>query len=154
MVTDFLSNNGQTEGSSGNSCLPSFRYSQKFEEMCPYYMLLGMSYEEYWDGDNLLPRYYKKMEELRKERVNSELWLQGLYIYEALLDSAPVLNALSAKKKPIPYRDTPIPVTESESKRAEEAAKAKKIKITKDAIYAMMASVNKQFEKGGNDDGN
>jgi hypothetical protein len=74
--------------------------------------------------------------------------------HEALLDIAPVLNALSAKKKPIPYRDTPIPVTESESKRAEEAAKAKKIKITKDAIYAMMASVNKQFEKGGNDDGN
>jgi hypothetical protein len=155
LVTDLLSDDHSSGGGGADSRLPPFRYSDKFEEMCAYYMSIGMTYDEYWNGDNLLPRYYRQMDELRKERMNYESWLQGVYIYEALINAAPVLNALSARKKPFPYRDTPIPITQAEDKRLKEQEKEKLMKNGVEAMRIMMADFNKRFneKKGGNNDG-
>ncbi|MBO5032393.1 MAG: hypothetical protein J6D08_11000 [Lachnospiraceae bacterium] len=117
-----------------------------------------MSYQDYWDGDNLMPKFYRQKHEYDKERMNYELWLQGAYLYEAVLDAAPALNPLSKKNKPFPYRSTPIPITEGESKYKKEMEKKKKLENGKQAMRAMMANFNRQFQekqkKGGEvDDG-
>ena len=31
----------------------SFRYTERFEEECGYYLSIGMTYHDYWDGDLL-----------------------------------------------------------------------------------------------------
>ena len=133
--------------------LPLLRYGDKFEELCPYYMSLGMSYHDYWDGDNCMTKYYREADELRKERRNSEMWLQAAYIYEALLDASPVFNPLSKKNKPFPYRSEPIPITAAGSKQSEERKKKKQLEDGKAAMRVMMAAINKRFEenrkKGG-----
>ena len=69
--------------------------------------------------------YYRQMDEVRKERVNSEMWLQAAYIYEALLDASPVFNPLSRKNKPIPFRSEPFPIANA-GKQAEERKNKKK----------------------------
>ena len=121
--------------------------------MCPYYMSLGMSYHDYWDGDNCMTKYYREADELRKERRNSEMWLQAAYIYEALLDASPVFNPLSKKNKPFPFRSEPIPITAAGSKQSEERRKKKQLEDGKAAMRVMMAAINKRFEenrkKGG-----
>lgn len=144
MVTDLLPDD--QEGG-GESRLPSLRYGQKFEELCGYYMSIGMTYEDYWDGDNCKTKYYRKMDELRKERRNYDLWLQGAYFYEALLDASPAFNPMSAKKKPFPYRETPIPITKHESEKVEERTKEKQMQSGKDAMRILMAEINKRFEE-------
>ena len=63
-----------------------------------------MTYDQYWNGDANLPRYYRKADKIRQERINAEAWLHGLYIYEALCDVAPVMVAFPKKgAKPKPY---------------------------------------------------
>ena len=52
------------------------KYGEVFNTHFPYYLSIGMTEEQYWDGDNLLPRVFRKAEELRRDRQNSYLWLQ------------------------------------------------------------------------------
>lgn len=105
-----------------------------------------MTYEEYWDGDNELPKIYRKKHEYEKEERNFWLWLQGAYIYEAVLDASPVLNALSKKKKPITYRSEPIPLSDKENTLLSEEKNNRKMKNGIEAMKAMMVNVNRRFE--------
>lgn len=145
LVTGLPSGTGGDGGTSRPSSL--FRYGDKFEELCSYYMSLGMSYHDYWDGAADMVKYYREADEINKERRNSELWLQAAYIYEALLDASPVFNPLSKKHKPFPFRSEPIPITNTGNKQAEERAKKKRIENGKEAMRAMMAAINSRFKK-------
>lgn len=145
MVTDLPSESGGDGGIGRPS--PIVRYGDKFEELCGYYMSLGMSYHDYWDGDNCMTKYYREAEEIKKERRNSEMWLQAAYIYEALLDASPVFNPLSKKNKPFPFRSEPIPITSSGSKKSEERKKKQMLENGKEAMRAMMAAFNERFKK-------
>lgn len=145
MVTDLPSDDDGGGGTHRPS--PLLRYGDKFEELCGYYMSLGMSYHDYWDGDNCMTKYYREAEEIKKERRNSELWLQAAYIYEALLDASPVFNPLSKKNKPFPFRSEPIPITASGSKKSEERKKKQRLENGKEAMRAMMAAINDRFKK-------
>ena len=136
-----------TGGSEPNSSAPSFTYTEKFYELFPYYLSIGMTAEQYWDGDCTLTRYYRKADEIRKERRNEELWLQGMYIYEALCDVSPVLHAFAKKgTKPIAYSDKPYAISEKQHERVEEEKERKRIEKGKKFMEALMQSTNKRFE--------
>lgn len=132
-------------------------YDKTFDEYCAYYMSIGMSYDDYWDGDCCKAKYYREMDKLIKKRRNEELWLQGLYIYNILINVSPVFNPLSTRKKPYPYFDIPIPISSDESKAAEQIRNQKKLENGKEAMRAMMIALNKQFtdksEERRQDDG-
>ena len=130
------------------------RYTDKFEELCPMYMSLGMTYSDYWDGDCVLTKYYRKKYELDRDRKNFELWLQGMYIYEALLDVYPVLNPLSKEKKPIPYRSEPIPLNNAENEKIKERENLKKLEDGRRAMMTLMDGINMRFKEKGVKDGN
>ena len=136
-----------TEESGQASSLSSFTYTEKFYELFPYYLAIGMTSEQYWDGDCTLPKYYRKAEELRNERRNQELWLQGMYVYEAICDVAPILHAFAKKgTKPTPYASKPYPLTEKQVEREEEEKQRKISEKGKRFMEAMAASINKKFE--------
>ena len=135
-----------TEGSGQSGSPPSFTYTDKFYELFPYYLSIGMTPEQYWEGDCTLVKYYRKAEELRNEKRNQELWLQGVYIYEALCDVSPVLHAFAKKgTKPTPYSVKPYPLTKEQSRKDEEAKQRKLAEKGKRFMEAMAASINKKF---------
>ena len=106
-----------------------------------------MTPEQYWDGDPALAKYYRKAEELRRKRRNEELWLQGMYIYEALCDVSPVMNAFAKRgTKPRPYSDHPYALTVKE--RDDERVLREKQDREKARKYmeAKMAAINKRFK--------
>lgn len=85
-------------------------------------MSIGMTYDEFWNQDVRLVEAYRKAAELRDKRRNREMWLQGMYFYEALCDASPLFR-FSMKKgtvKPEPYVKEPYPITEAEVKAREE----------------------------------
>ena len=131
----------------GGQSVPIFNsYTKLFYDQFPYYLSIGMTPEQYWDGDSLLAKYYRKAEELRRKRRNEELWLQGMYIYEALCDVSPVMNAFAKKgTKPRPYADHPYAITRGEM--ADEKAMKEKRERDKARRYmeAKMAAINKRF---------
>lgn len=126
---------------------PILRYSDEFEKMCGYYLSMGMSYHDYWDGDNCMVRYYRDKFERETTRANYLAWLQGAYIYEALIDVSPAFNPLSSRHKPFPYRDDLIPITSAQSKATQERVNNQKMQNGKEAMRALAAEFNKRFKE-------
>lgn len=99
MGSEFLSGEPQEKPKS---------YSEIFDECFPYYLSIGMTCEEYWEGDSALPIFYRKAQKLRNDTENQKAWLQGMYFYEALCNVSPVLHAFAKKgAKPYPYPSKP-----------------------------------------------
>ena len=136
-----------TEEVGQQSSSSSFTYTDKFYELFPYYLSIGMTPEQYWESDCTLVKYYRKAEELRNEKRNQELWLQGMYVYEAICDVAPILHAFAKKgTKPTPYSSKPYPLNEKQIKRNEEEKQRKLAEKGKRFMEAMAASINKKYE--------
>lgn len=154
LVTSSSSARPITRGGGLTGRQPLFRYKDRFDEAFPFYLSIGMTPGQYWDGDATLTVAYRKAHEITRERRNEELWLQGLYVYEAILNTAPVTSAFSKVKKPLPYRSEPIPLTEQKAKELEEAANQKKLEEGRDVFRQMVAEFNKSFKEGGKADGN
>ena len=131
----------------GRSVPFSNSYTTKFYEVFPYYLSIGMSPEQYWDGDPMLAKYYRQADEIRRTRRNQELWLQGMYIYEALCDVSPVLNAFAKKgTKPNPYIDHPYPLSNKDIKAEKKLREQRDREKAKQYMEAQMAKLNKRFE--------
>lgn len=144
MVSDLLSSK---EGSGGDSTTaPLKSYSKIFTDLFPYYLSLGMSEEQYWDGDNLLVIAYRKADEIRTNRRNQDMWLQGSYFYEALCRVSPILHSFAKKgTKPIPYVSEPFALNEKQSETKQQAKEKKTFDKGKALMEGFMAAHNKKF---------
>ena len=86
-----------------------------FYKVFPQYLVMGMSYDQFWCDDCLLVKYYREADELRRRRENFGYYLQGAYVYDALLRIAPVLHAFAKKgTKATPYLKEPYVLSEKE----------------------------------------
>ena len=108
-----------------------------FEECFPFYLAIGMSYAEYWEGDSKLARYYRKAYQIKQEEINNTAWLQGMYVYDAI--STALHNALRGmgKNKP-PVKDYAKQPYEFKNKVKTEAEKAKEVQIEQEKAAAWM----------------
>jgi hypothetical protein len=106
-----------------------------FEENFPFYLAIGMSFAEYWEGDCSLARYYRKAYQIKQEEFNNNAWLQGLYIYDAV--STVVYNALKGKNDPS-KRYTEKPYDLRPDKEKSEAEKAREVEIEQEKAAAWM----------------
>ena len=112
-------------------------YSQIFEESFPFYLAIGMSYAEYWEGDPKLAQYYRKAYQIKQEEINNNAWLQGMYIYDAV--STALHNALRGmgKTKP-PAKDYAKQPYEFNKRNKTEQEKAKEVEIEQEKAAAWM----------------
>ena len=108
-----------------------------------------MTYEQFWEQDCELVKYYRKSAEIKESIKNREAWIQGAYIYEALCNVAPILHAFAKKgTKPAPYRDTPYTLVSQNDKHA-KAESGNQDKKAKAFMEVFMLSTNKRFQKKG-----
>lgn len=128
--------------------IPSFSYTKAIYSRFAFHLAIGMTEEQYFDGDSTLAKYYREADELRKERMNQELWLQGMYIYDAMSRLSPILKAFAkAGTKPMPYVEEPYPINDKSKKESEE--KKEKAMSDKGLRYMQdyMLKANKQLEE-------
>lgn len=85
-----------------------------------------MTFDQYWYGDVRMTRAFVEADRLRQERMNTELWLQGLYVFDAM--SASLQNSHRTKQSdPIakyaekPYDIFPKQETKQEKEQREES---------------------------------
>lgn len=102
-------------------------YGEILDELCVFYMSIGVTYEEFWYGDYTKLKYILKAYEMRQERelekLNESCYLAGLYNYNAFSSVIYTFGwALGGKKgsKPPGYLTAPIPFTENEKNREKE----------------------------------
>lgn len=101
------------------------KYSEIFDEYCPFFINIGMPLSEYWDGDCSLTRYYRKAYELKRDNDDYNAWLNGAYVYEALSVSLYNMFGRGKGKQAIEYAKEPYRVKlNRENKKAEAEAQA------------------------------
>ena len=112
-----------------------------------------MSYKEYWQMDCELVRAYRKAYEYKQEYDNSQLWLQGLYIYRAMEAQRPGWAFYASKpQRPEKYLEKPLAVTEELRKQYAHEETMKMAEQFKAAFSARNKRLNTQEE--GEDYGN
>lgn len=111
-------------------------------------MSIGMSYDEFWNQDVALVRVYRKADELKQRRQNQIAWLQGMYIYQALCDVAPIFHAFAKKgTKPIPYVEEPYPITAAEIEERKQQELRKKEARMKAEFAAFAEQMRRKMPK-------
>lgn len=152
MVSDSFSCEGNE---SDKDSVPFISYTEQFYSHLPFYLSIGMTYEQYWNEDCCLVKYYRESFKLQRDRDNERMWLQGMYIYEALCDVSPVLRAFAKKgTKPIEYSTQPYAITKEEIERRhveKEKAKYEQIKAKTNAFAIKFNALMAQRKEVEND---
>lgn len=121
---------------------PQVTYTEQFEEHFPYYLSIGMSYEQFWDGDCWLTKYYRDAHKLRVKRDNEHAWLIGRYVYDAVCAVSPLLHAFAKNgTKPHPYLERPYPSSMEEARERE----IQKLKEAAEGFRAFVEAKNAQL---------
>lgn len=117
---------------------------ETFEQACPYYMMFGMTYEQYWDGDISAHKAYRKRylleDEQRKLSQNLSAWLNGLYVARA------IGSAFNGKKSAYPKE--PIKMFTTMEERREEKRLEKEaatMNRAKASMEIFMVNFNKRM---------
>lgn len=125
---------------------PQLSATEIFMEAFPQLLALGMSAHEFWDEDCQLVKSYKEAHKIRQQIENQNMWLQGAYVYQAILNVTPVMHAFAKRgSKAIPYPEEPFPITKDDLARAEEREREKKKAEIQARISAWAATVNQQM---------
>jgi hypothetical protein len=72
-----------------------------------------MSYEQFYKGPTKLTVAYRKAHYERRDRANFDAYLQAFYIRDAMINIAPMFNALSKEKQIKPWLDKPYQLRET-----------------------------------------
>ena len=114
--------------------------TEVFEECFPFYLAIGMSYAEDWEGDSSLTRYFRKAYKIKQEQDNNNAWLQGLYFYDAI--STALHNAMRGmgKSKP-PAKDYAKQPYELFKKKKTEVELAQEVEIEQQKAAAWMENL-------------
>ena len=131
------------------------------DEMCSFFMSIGMSYKDYWEGENALPDFYFRAYKMKWERemddANVKAWLNGYYDFAAY--SIALSNAFASKDDtPSQYFDKPQPLishggkpvekSQEEIEKEQEIARLR-VKIALDNFTRCVNNDILKIDKGG-----
>lgn len=107
-----------------------------------------MTWEQYWYGDVWAVEYYQKAEKLRMKTFNSQAHLIGLYVYEAICDASPLMNAFAKEgTKATPYRTKPYDIFNKEKSEEKTEKQEENEALLADAYMRQMVRAGKNWGK-------
>lgn len=99
-----------------------------------------MTYDNFWHDDVNMVRAYRKANEMNRRRQNEALWVQGMYIREAL---ASTVGNMFSKTSKFEYPAEPYPITEAQVEEKRE----KDRKVVEDRIKADLFAMAERMRK-------
>ena len=114
-------------------------------------MSLGMSYTDYWEGENCLPNFYLRAYNERRRREtedqNFAAWLNGMYAANAF--GVVLSNAFAKSGSPrSEYPEKPFEIFPHEKTEAEQEAEREEVlKRIERSLSAMTAASKQIFGK-------
>lgn len=108
------------------------------------YMMMGMTYEQYWHSDYDVYRFYRKAWKARREEENKRDWLLGAYFYNAV--GTAIGNAFRKKGARVQnYVEEPWPIFPL-SKEEAEAKEQKELERMDEQLHAWAQRMKAQEE--------
>jgi len=145
-LTAIPSSTVENAGCDDSNILTPGRYRDLFDKVFPSYLAMGMTYDEFYRQDHTLAIAYRIAFKRKRDRDNENFWLQGAYVYEAIMRVAPLLIPFNEHPKPMPYLDKPYDLGTSE----EQAGNTKQKAVADKGLAYMQAQMikfNKKFGK-------
>ena len=111
-------------------------------EYLPHCLAIGITEGEFWKLNIRKLRPYLKAEEIKRDRMNEEAWLMGLYVFKAV---NVVANNILSKKgtKPQEYFDKPIRIRPYSEQELEEQRK-QQLQHTIDYLNSLKCTKDKK----------
>ena len=129
-------------------------YGDTFDEAFPHYLVMGMTAEQYWDGESSLKIAYRKAYRMRIENerrlADQNGWYMGQYIMQAIAAVPLFVAGFNTKGAHIPdYPDKPFLEKAEEEKREKENQKKQEdqSKLAMAMFQSMVAKLNRNIEK-------
>ena len=129
-------------------------YGEIFDECFPHYLAMGMTPEQFWDGESFLKPAYRKAYALKIENDQRmqdwHAWNTGQYIVKALQAVPLFVGGLNTKGVNLPkYPEKPFIAEAEEKKKAEEKLKKAEArrKYEEDQQKLAMALLQAAFTK-------
>lgn len=118
--------------------------AQLFQRDCPYFMALGMSWDQYWFGDVRASGAFIEANRLRQEQGNTAAWLQGMYCYSALCCA--LQNTFRKKSDPpARYPDQPYDIFPKQETKQEREAREEQERIQARLYMSQMMRAGKNW---------
>lgn len=146
LVSDLPSN----YGGEGNEPPSPFAYTNLFKKTLPQYLAMGMTPEQFYYGDCELTCAYREAYELKQSEYNYHAWMQGMYVYEAIGDNAPLFHVFSKNPRPLPYPEKPY--GEEEPEEVQQVKEDNRMQNGINFMTAAMTMINNTI-KGGKENG-
>lgn len=115
-------------------------------------MAIGMTYDEYWYGDVRMTGAFIEADKLRQKQKNTEMWLMGLYVYDAISRLAPILNGFAKDPKAKDYPKMPYGEKEKKKDEPSEQEVANE-RLKSQLFFENWARATSKRMKGGGADG-
>lgn len=128
----------------GESSSEGLTLGQFIRQQCPYYLSMGVSWDDYWYGDYRKLPYFRKAYELKREEINQQLWLQGVYILRAIGSIIPDCE---------PYPTEPLPLTDEAAQAQAERRRQIEIDNARAYMETAMHNINLKRRQGGEQNG-
>lgn len=123
---------------------------EAFDKVFPDYLIMGMTPEQFWDGESWLKKHYRAAYRQRvrnEERIrDQQAWLMGIYVRDALQSVAMLVNGFVPKgASPMPYPETPM--LEKAEKEKAQADKKKQEELQMQRAMAMFQAMTSGFNR-------
>lgn len=113
------------------------------------YLAMGMTWTQFWEDEPKLAIAYRNAEMIRKRRKNEELWLEGIYVAEALNSTVGNMFSKGAKHQ---YPAEPFPITADEQQERREREEKARMERMKAAFIAKSLQMNTKLGGKPNDE--
>lgn len=123
---------------------PNFHtYADFFNKVFPFYLSMGMSYDEFWEYDCQLVKAYDESYKQRMRDNNFLAWLNGRYVFEAV---GAVIGS-SFGKKSVKYVEHPYDLFAEDQDIREEQTMRKNGNIIFENLKVMQKQRDERKKK-------
>lgn len=110
-------------------------------------MSYGMSYDEFWNGDVHAVKYYREYNDKNIKTTDARAWLQGSYVYNAILCASPILHDyVKAGTQPQPYLEKPYTLMEHKNETNDKLSE-KEIENERLKFIVMMNNFTRRSQR-------
>lgn len=116
-------------------------------------MVMGMTYDQFWNDDVELVKFYREAFQLKQQLKEQDLWLQGAYFCEAISACfSDKKNKVTYPEKPHGYLGIKKAETAAQKSAKEELKKKQAYEKTKIDMELWAARLERKFKKKGGEE--
>ena len=123
-------------------------FTEYFEKVCPSFMSIGVSYEDFWNGEFEITKFALEADKITQKRKNSEAWLNSIYFFRALLDASPAFHEFSGggERKISYYVKQPFPIGTKEIEKRYEENQINEVLDIRERLMSFAKSHNEKIK--------